>query len=235
GDAWQLTLNRLSSYFERVLAMPRERLLQPPAGPTPVSVPPTEGEPAGTGSDLDELMAPYLGTAQLLGRRTAELHRALAADTADPAFAPDPFSRLYQRSLYQSMRNLTGQVCFQLARQYDTLPEAARPPARRVAEGREALLRRVRAVLDRSLTGARIRCHGNYHLAQLLDTGNDLVVIDLEGEARRSISERRIKRSPLRDVGSMVRSLHFAAYGALHGLGWGRGRSPGVIREEDRP
>jgi maltose alpha-D-glucosyltransferase/alpha-amylase len=228
GDAWQLTLDQLSSYFERVLTLPRE-------GPGPPPVPPLLGQPDGEDRALVELIGPYLDTANLLGRRTAELHTALAADASDPAFAPEPFTRHYQRSLYQSLRTLLGQVCIGLTRQRDALPEAARPLAQHVLDAQEALMRRCRGVLDRSVGGQRIRCHGDYHLGHLLNAGNDFIVIDFEGNPDRSVSERRIKRSPLTDVAALLRSLHHAAQGALHDLPPRRGYSPGLIRAEDRP
>jgi maltose alpha-D-glucosyltransferase/alpha-amylase len=230
GDAWQLTLDELSSYFDRVLALRQE--VPPHAGADLPLLGP--GPPEGPDDVLAGLIGPYLETARLLGRRTAELHTALASDRSDLAFAPEPTTRLYQRSLYQSMRNLTGQVCFQLARQLDALPEPARPLAQRVLDAQEGLLRRFRSVLDRPTEGARIRTHGDYHLGKLLNTGNDFVATDFEGNPARSVSERRLKRQPFRDVANMVRSLHYAAYSALHGLATGRGRSPGMIRAEDR-
>jgi maltose alpha-D-glucosyltransferase/alpha-amylase len=75
----------------------------------------------------------------------------------------------------------------------------------------------------------RIRCHGDYHLGQVLHTGGDFVIIDFEGEPARSIGERRIKHSPLKDVAGMLRSFHYASYVALHG------QASTVIRSEDVP
>ena len=65
------------------------------------------------------------------------------------------------------------------------------------------------------IAAARIRCHGDYHLGQVLFTGKDFVITDFEGEPARSLSERRIKRSPLRDVAGMIRSFHYASHTAL--------------------
>jgi maltose alpha-D-glucosyltransferase/alpha-amylase len=49
----------------------------------------------------------------------------------------------------------------------------------------------------------------------VLYTGSDFIITDFEGEPARSLSERRLKRSPLRDVAGMIRSFHYAAHTAL--------------------
>ena len=77
------------------------------------------------------------------------------------------------------------------------------------------VLRRFQSILQGQLTGMRIRCHGDYHLGQVLFTGKDFVIIDFEGEPTRPLSQRRLKRSPLKDVAGMLRSFHYAAYSAL--------------------
>jgi maltose alpha-D-glucosyltransferase/alpha-amylase len=224
ADAWRYTLDELSLYFERIVT----RLGGPP---TTFAV-----QPQGNGEAAPlahEVIGPYLDRAALLGRRTGELHLALSADTEDPAFAPEPFSKLYQRSLYQSMRNLIGQVFSQMRRRLPAVPDAVRERAQQVLDMDTSLISRFHFLLERRLAGQRIRCHGDYHLGQVLFTGKDFVIIDFEGEPARSITERRIKRSPLRDVAGMVRSFHYAAYSALLGQGGARGRSPGLIRAED--
>jgi maltose alpha-D-glucosyltransferase/alpha-amylase len=112
----------------------------------------------------------------------------------------------------------------------DSLPQLARGEAHRVFELETRLLRAFRGLVERRLSGQRIRCHGDYHLGQLLYTGKDFVVIDFEGEPARPMGERRIKRSPMKDVAGMLRSFCYAAYATLPGYA---GRS--VLRPEDLP
>ncbi len=224
GHAWQYTLDQLSSFFERVAALTPEQARLPleVGGAAPLDA-------------LSELMGGYAGLARQLGTRTAELHRALASLGEQPSLAPEPITRLYQRSLYQSMRNLAGQLCSRLERDAAGFPEATRLSAERVAARQPDLLEHCRALLQVELTGQRIRIHGNYHLGELLYTGNRFVLVDFEGEAGRPLGERRVKRSPLRDVASMIRSFDYAVSSVLTGLASGRGRPPGLIRAEDRP
>jgi maltose alpha-D-glucosyltransferase/alpha-amylase len=171
-------------------------------------------------------MDTMLETVRLLGQRAAEMHLALAGATDDPAFAPEPFTSLYQRSLYQSLRSQARQTFVLLRRSLDELPEEARPDARRLERQEDELLKRVQAVYEHKINAQRSRCHCDFNLREVLYTGRDIVIIDFEGMPLRPQSDRRRKYTPLRDVAEMLRSFHYAALFALH---------DGGIRREDRP
>jgi maltose alpha-D-glucosyltransferase/alpha-amylase len=217
SDAWTYTLEAVSRFYDRVpTALDDEQAhllhenLLGEAREHPLAL---IGRPRPEG--LDELLGDYLAAAELLGRRLADVHCALASSAADPAFAPEPITPRYQRSLYQSMRNLARRNLLALRRGLPSLTDEDRTLAARVLASEAELLERFRAVLD-VRTGLRTRQHGDLHLGQVLSTGRDFVFIDFEGEPARPFSERRLKRAPLRDVAGMLRSFHYAASFAVH-------------------
>lgn len=212
GDAWVYTLDELGRYVERVESEMRD--VEPDSTVLRNDSLLELADVAPPDLAL-EMIGSYLQSAELLGRRTAEMHAALASGE-DEAFAPERFSKLYQRSLYQSLRGQTRRGFELLRRCLPELPEAIRPHAQRATELEQLTLDRFSRLLERNIMAMRTRCHGDYHLGQLLFTGNDFVIIDFEGEPQRPVSERRIKTTPLRDVASMIRSFHYASHAVLH-------------------
>ena len=209
GDAWSHALDAVGQYFERVLAAPAGEGPGAPSGPL------LELAASQPSEALRDLLGPHLETARLIGRRTAELHAVLASGDG-PAFAPEPFTTLYQRSFYQSMRNTAGQVLRQLRQALrGALPDDVRPIMQQVLDEEEMIMERLRRIVELKVESVRIRCHGDYHLGQLLHTGRDVMILDFEGEPGRPLGERRIKRTALRDVAGMIRSFDYAALTAL--------------------
>jgi maltose alpha-D-glucosyltransferase / alpha-amylase len=210
GNAWQLSMDSASRALEQVLT-DRRHLGEAPLPPLPL-----RDISAGTVPPAAEaLVGTFLETARSLGQRTGELHLALASSAEDPAFAPEPFTPFYQRSLYQTVRNQT-QAAFEDLRQH--VPGLARPAqaeGERLLARLDEILKRVRTVLDRPLTGLRTRIHGDLNLGHVLWTGRDFVIVDFRGDPDRPLSTRRHKRSPLRDVACLIRSVHAAAYRGL--------------------
>ena len=224
GDAWGYTLDQLGQYFERAMAKAGE------VGAAPVPDAMLLDLAAEKPSSLaEELIGAYLETARLLGQRTAELHIALASATEDPDFAPEPFTSLYQRSMYQSMRNLTNRAYRLLRDRLKLLPEEIWPEAVTVLEAQDEVLALFGRLTRTKFGALRLRTHGDYHLGQVLHTGRDFVIVDFEGEPARSPSERRLKRSPLTDVAGMIRSFDYAAHASIFGT------TSAPVRPEDRP
>jgi maltose alpha-D-glucosyltransferase / alpha-amylase len=200
ADAWTMTLDHVGRFYERVLA--RKAELQ------------NETTPAGT--LVEELVGGiYPEKAMLLAQRTGELHVALASVRDDPLFAPEPFNAMAQRSVYQSMRALLRRNFESLKKKLKDVPDHLRDEAKNVLGTEKEILSREKRLLDRKTNAAKIRIHGDYHLGQILYTGKDFVILDFEGEPARPLSERKLKRSALRDVAGMMRSFQYAAYSAL--------------------
>jgi maltokinase len=151
---------------------------------------------------LDELASDperLLQRVRSLGEVTAELHSTLGSEASDPAFAPDEPSM-------ESLSILTATVDEQIERQFVELPET---PATEPIMGRGQDVRERLQLLSHIGAGGKvIRTHGDYHLGQtMLTPDRGWVILDFEGEPARSLPERRLKRSPLRDVAGMMRSF----------------------------
>lgn len=206
GDAWSLMMDTLAAYYSRVL---KQRATAPP-----------ELQRADSWEAVPEPSRSLIGReayqqAALLGRRTAEMHIALVSDDQDPDFAPEPFTRHYQRSLYSGYRKLMSEKLGTLEQRLGQLPAAAAAEARQVLGRREEIEASFRDIYRQPIQAVKTRVHGDYHLGQVLWNGEDFFIIDFEGEPLLSISERRLKRTPFKDVAGMMRSFHYAAYGQL--------------------
>ena len=225
GDAWGYTLDEVRHFFERAL-LQRSRGTEFPL----VAETALELARRDVPDLANALIGGYLENAVLLGRRTAELHLALASDAEDPAFAPEPFTSLYQRSLYQSMRNLTARSFHLLRDNLAGVPPDVAGEARRVAGAEDRVLQLFHGLTAHKVEARRIRCHGDYHLGHVLRAGREFFIIDCEGEPVGSSTDYRLKQSPLRDVASMLRSFDYAVHTVLYGPA-----GLGLIRTEEAP
>ncbi|HYM00379.1 MAG TPA: alpha-glucosidase C-terminal domain-containing protein, partial [Blastocatellia bacterium] len=208
GDAWNYTLDSLGQFFEGGLAGKELEALG-------ASRHPLELQNAELPAPMHELAGAYLDAAHLMGRRTAELHLALS-DSADPAFSPEPFTDHYRQALQHSLIALVRETGPSLRSRSNSLPESARADAKALVEQQDKIRAFLRQISDQRVPAVRIRIHDDLQLKRFLHTGKDFVFVGFEGRPDRALSERRIKRSPWRDVASMIMSFYYAADAVFH-------------------
>ncbi|MBF0459260.1 MAG: maltose alpha-D-glucosyltransferase [Nitrospirae bacterium] len=211
GDAWNYTAGNITRFFENILSSGSNvnQITNIPQSMMDVRY--------ETIPDIliEFIEIEYIKMAEQLGKTTGELHLTLASHNNNPDFTPEPFGTLYQRSMYQSMQSIVKRNFELLRKNLKQLPDNVKEDALHVLNSGKEILQIFKSIVDMKITASRIRIHGDYHLGQVLCKGNEFVIIDFEGEPLRSLSERRLKRSPLRDVASMIRSFHYAPYSVL--------------------
>lgn len=210
-DAWEFVVDNFGGYLEDLYQLIEEGRV-------------AELRPAVTLAGFDdpivpdaahEFFGPFLAIAARTGERLGELHHALASDRTDPALAPERFPPHYQRQIYQAARSRVRHALRSLRMQRRGLPEAMAADTAELLSSEAALLALLEPVKSLQIAGLRMRTHGDLHLGQVLITGPDVVFIDFEGQPTLFISQRRTKRSPLRDLAGLCRSIDVAGGVAL--------------------
>jgi maltose alpha-D-glucosyltransferase/alpha-amylase len=210
GDGWKMTLEELARYFEH--------------SATFRGSPDDDGGNGNSVFELSDLEPPeavrekigiYIDTAIMLGRRTAQMHLALATPTDDPAFRPERAGKSDFTTLASALREHATASFERLRTSLPALPDEFVDRAGLALAQRRRLLDRFQKLESMDVEIDRIRVHGDYHLGQVLWVENDFFILDFEGEPARPLAERRAKHFALKDVAGMLRSLSYAAYASL--------------------
>ena len=209
GEAWGMATDSVGRFFERVITKAKNE-----------KVPKLINNASITFEEAPEIIQEFIGRGFYervvrLGQRTAEMHLALASDKTNPAFSPEPYTANYQRSLYSSLRKLVRDRFGLLEQSLSKLDDSTRELAEKILAIEPEILEAFKEIFEVKIDAIKTRIHGDYHLGQVLFTGNDFVIIDFEGEPGFSFSERRLKKNPFKDVAGMMRSFHYAAFGKI--------------------
>jgi maltose alpha-D-glucosyltransferase/alpha-amylase len=209
GESWSMTTDSVGRFFERVITKGRKEKLPRLVNKASIKF-----------EEAPELIQEFIGRGFYervvrLGQRTAEMHLALASDKTAPEFVPESYTANYQRALYSSLRKLVRDRFSLLESSMSKLNPATKELAKDVLSREDEILESFKEIYQVRINATKTRIHGDYHLGQVLFTGRDFVIIDFEGEPGFSFSERRLKKSPFKDVAGMMRSFHYAAFGKM--------------------
>ncbi len=171
--------------------------------------------------DADDAELPNvfpINLAGKLGQRTAEMHRAFAIDTTDPAFARERVTKKDLKAWVEAARTQAERAFLVLDQAAAEADDPTKEAIDRLRDAKGEIDRRFSDLAKTPAAGAKTRTHGDYHLGQVLVAQDDVVIIDFEGEPGRPLAERREKTSPLRDLAGMLRSIDYASFAALDRL-----------------
>jgi maltose alpha-D-glucosyltransferase/alpha-amylase len=189
GDAWTVVSGQLDRFVEE------QRLLA------------DEG--------AAEEQAPYSNRFRQVGRRTAELHLALASRDDIPAFTPEAVTPHDVSSWTETLLQHAGRTLDDLAECRSGLKVEDIAILDQLNARRQNILGQIARLLPTSIDVLKTRHHGDLHLGQMLIVKDDILILDFEGEPQRSLEERRQKRPPARDVAGVIRSIDYAATAAF--------------------
>lgn len=210
GDAWSYFLEKVKDYFRRI----QTKGIQPEQLERVPLYKPLRAESL---PDLyNELIgAETLESVRKLAKRTAEMHLALFWDKIDLPFCPAPYTEDYKVWLLNRLMYILDHRITTMENVMDNFSPQAKEFATEFLSRRVEIKNRILNFDEQRLNSARIRIHGDYHLGQVIRSGDDWIILDFEGEPEATIRDRKVKQSPLKDVAGMCRSFHYAVFATI--------------------
>ncbi len=209
GQAWELAVGAVGRYLEEIQGeTDRQSNIETDLAS------PFELSNAEIPEDVAHILGGSLLIAAVLGERTGDMHRALASGTT-PEFAPEPLAGDEIAALADRLKVEVGTTLAALNERMASYSAEVQADARALIAERSRLLEMAGNIPTNVADAVKIRCHGDYHLGQLLRTEGDFLILDFEGEPGSPARERRAKHSPLLDVAAMLRSVDYAVRTAL--------------------
>jgi maltose alpha-D-glucosyltransferase/alpha-amylase len=152
---------------------------------------------------------------RLLAQRTAEMHVALGTDWKHQDFEPEEFSLHYQRSLFSGYKSSIRNTYDLITKYIGEFPPNHQEEINVLIGLKDALIQKMQQIYDHKIDAVKIRPHGFYTLDSILFQDGDFVITNFEGDPTFSLTERRLRKSPLTDLAAMLNSFHYVAYSAL--------------------
>lgn len=214
-NAWELCSGEVDRYFERVLSV-RERwqdILSSFPALSSSSV--FDFPKTNTSEEFNNLTGQiFIGQIRLLGKNLGELHVLLASEKENPYFRPVSFGQMNKAAFFQSMMVYAKRI-LQPHQKTKITREEVRKELDDIIQYKEIILNKLKDIQKKRIDALMTRIHGNLHLSKILYTGKDFFISDFEGDPLKSLSNRRLKNSPLIDVAGIIRSLHYVSYKSL--------------------
>jgi maltose alpha-D-glucosyltransferase/alpha-amylase len=210
GEAWNYALRQMEGFFQRF----HESGMKVEDFPKVALYRPLEFETLS--KEICELIGnDFLEKVQKLAVRTAEMHIALFSERTDRYFTPEPFGGDYTVWLLNRLMYMLDGRFNALEQKVEQLKGKAREYAEFVLEHREEIKNHILKFDELHLNSSRIRIHGDYHLGQILITGDDFCILDFEGEPESTIRDRKVKQPPVKDLAGLCRSYHYAVFSTV--------------------
>jgi maltose alpha-D-glucosyltransferase/alpha-amylase len=211
GTAWSFLLSAMDRCFDKILG--KEKDFEIPEPKSTIFAKNEIKEIINTNDLIGEFTVEML---ELLAKRTAEFHKAMHSIDTDDEFTPESFTVNNQRPLYYYMNSILNRMLLNIDHYSSYFNENARQDAQLISENKDILRSLIQSLMHEPLSTVKMRTHGFYHLGQVMFTGKDFYITNFTGENYKPVSQRRLKKSPLLDLATMLSSFHYAVYDHLY-------------------